>query len=81
VVLLQRLCVVLRATIVNSTEGANSALFLEFLGRRYPTARKKSKIKGGRVLPVLFTLDFALTGTTKEIGFDRIELKMKTIFP
>jgi hypothetical protein len=59
--------VVLRATIVNSTEGANFALFLEFLGRRYPTARKKSKIKGGRLLPVLFTLDFALTGTTDKV--------------
>jgi hypothetical protein len=59
--------VVLRATIVNSSEGAKSALFLEFLGRRYPTARKKSKIKGGRFLPVLFTLDFALTGTTNHV--------------
>jgi hypothetical protein len=38
--------VILRATIVNSTEGANSALFLEFLGRRYPTARKKKQNQG-----------------------------------
>jgi hypothetical protein len=33
---------------------------------------KKSKIKGGRLLPVLFALDFALTGTT-----DKVKLALK----
>jgi hypothetical protein len=45
---------VLRTILLNTTEGAMSALSLKFFGRRYPTARKKSKIKGGRFLSVLF---------------------------
>jgi hypothetical protein len=55
----------------DSTEGANFALFLTFLGRGYPTVRENLIIKGG-CTPRSYTLDYQITGTTKEIGLVKI---------